>query len=219
VDVKSRAGDKVLCSIGVGPHAELLDLTRPTFEAYATRHGYDLDLRTELVAPDRPASWNKIPLLRELLGRYKVVMWVDADAAIVDASEDIVEPMGQKLVAMAAHSTPEGDHVPNCGVLAVRSHRKVMAFLDQVWDQARFTHHKWWENGAWLTLLGYQLEPQVRMVRPARMYQHTAFLSNEWNSVPVDSAEFPRIVHCAGQDHATRLRILGDLVGDPVEAN
>lgn len=205
---------KVLCSIGAGAHADLLAITGPTFATYARRHGYDLDVRTELLAPDRPASWSKVRLIQELLGRYDLVMWVDADAAILDTRQDIVEPLGSKRVAMTAHTTPEGEHIPNCGVLAVRSHRDVRAFLRKVWKQTQFIEHKWWENAAWLTLLGYELEPTVRLVDPTRMHKRTAFLSNEWNSVPVDSAERPRILHCAGQDHATRLRVLSDAVAE-----
>ena len=33
---------KALCSIGAGPHAALLEISEPTFRAYAERHGYDL---------------------------------------------------------------------------------------------------------------------------------------------------------------------------------
>jgi hypothetical protein len=203
---------KVLCPIGVGSHAELLAITGSSFASYANRHNYDLDLRAELVARDRPPAWSKVRLLQELLGQYDVVVWVDADAAIVDASEDIVGPMGRKLIAMVAHSTPEGDHIPNTGVLAVRSHRKVRAFLRKVWAQTQFIDHKWWENAAWLAQLGYELVPSVRLVKPTRMYRRTSFLSNEWNSVPADPAQRPRIVHCAGQDQATRLRILESAV-------
>lgn len=203
--------DKVLCSFGVGPHAELLELTSPTFAEYADRHGYDLDLRSAVLAPHRPPSWSKVLLLQELLRRYDLVMWVDADAAIVDASQGVAEPMGDALIAMAAHRTPEGDHIPNCGVLVARSHRTVQAFLANVWSKTEFMTHKWWENAAWLTLLGYELEPQVRLLKPSWMYRQTMFLSNEWNSVPVDAADRPRIVHCAGMDHASRKRVLGGL--------
>ena len=112
---------KVLCSIGAGSHRELLEITGPTFASYANRHGYDLDLRTELRAPDHPAPWSKVRLLQEVLGRYEFVVWIDADAAIVDGSRDIADLMGPKQIAMVAHATPEGDHIPNTGILALRS--------------------------------------------------------------------------------------------------
>jgi hypothetical protein len=35
---------KVLCSIGVGPHQELLSIAEPSLADYAARHGYDLRL-------------------------------------------------------------------------------------------------------------------------------------------------------------------------------
>jgi hypothetical protein len=39
---------KALCSIGAGPHEALLEISRPTFEAYARRHGYELIMRAAL---------------------------------------------------------------------------------------------------------------------------------------------------------------------------
>ena len=38
---------KALCSIGSGLHEALLAISRPTFAAYAERHGYDLITSTE----------------------------------------------------------------------------------------------------------------------------------------------------------------------------
>ena len=60
---------KVLCSIGAGPHAELLQITGPTFERYAKRHGYAVELSDQTPSPERYTPWGKIVLIQRLLER------------------------------------------------------------------------------------------------------------------------------------------------------
>ena len=77
---------KLLCSLGVGPSAELLALSGETFRMYAARHGYELALHDSVVETERPPAWSKVQILRDALEHYDVVLWIDADAAIVDVS-------------------------------------------------------------------------------------------------------------------------------------
>jgi hypothetical protein len=201
---------KVLCSIGAGPHAELLAVTAKTFRTFADLHGYELDLRSEALPEDRPASWARIPLIQSLLKRFDLVLWIDADAAIVDASLDISEQLGKRdVMGMVAHRTPESrGPIPNCGVWVVRAHRMSSRLLANAWEQTQYINHKWWENAAVMDQLGYELDPEVRLVNPTSVYRHTRFLSNEWNSVPIDPATSPRIVHFPGLPVAERLKQL-----------
>ena len=83
---------KALCSIGSGPHEALLEISRPTFAAYAERHGYELITSTE-ADPRRPPAWAKVPMLREALAAYDLVLWIDADAVIVDGTRDIADEL------------------------------------------------------------------------------------------------------------------------------
>src|SRR6476469_7149808 len=92
----NESGDdrrKVLCTIATGPHAELFALSGPSFAIYADRHGYDLAVRQELTDPDRAPSWNKLPFFLDLFEDYDLVVWVDADAAIVDSRFDIADEL------------------------------------------------------------------------------------------------------------------------------
>lgn len=203
---------KVLTTIASGAHRDLVRVTGPTYRYYADVHGYDVDVRTTLSTADRPPSWDRIPLICELLSRYEIVLWVDCDAAIVDPSGDIADRLGDKLVAMAALSTVEGSHNPNCGVMALRSSPEVLRFLDSVWRCTKYLDHRWWENAAWLELLGYELDPVVQLVAPTPMYHQTQFLSPAWNRVPAELSEDgepPRILHYPGHSQDARLRHLG----------
>jgi hypothetical protein len=203
--------------MGVGPHVALLDLTGPTFRRFADAHGYDVHFTQENPAQDRPAPWGKVPLIRKLLELYDLVLWIDADAAIVDPSQDIADELDQHcLMAMTAHETPEGDDpIPNSGVWLLRSDPLTFDFLDTVWQSTEYLNHKWWENAAALAALGYQLEPRIRLTEPTQAWHRTRLLSNQWNSIPIDPADAPRIVHFPGMRLDERL----DRLGEAVEAS
>jgi hypothetical protein len=196
---------KVLCAVGTGPHAELLALSSRTFHAYADRHGYDVELRHELLAPDRPASWSKVLLVQELLRSHDVVFCIDADAAIVDPSHDIVDDLrDDALIGLVAHEY-DGQRIPNCGVWVLRRDRKTSRFLAKVWRQTQYLHHKWWENAAVLELLGYRLEPTVELVKPRRMLGRVQFLDQAWNSIAMHESPHPWVRHYPGETQEHRL--------------
>jgi galactosyl transferase GMA12/MNN10 family len=206
---------KALCSLGAGPHEALLELSRPTFEAYARRHGYELITSTE-ADPRRPPAWSKVPMIREALSAYELVLWIDADAVIVDGSEDVAaELRPDRFLGLVRHGERK---VPNTGVMLWRAGDPARELLDRTWNARRFVDHPWWENAALLDALGYALpsalEPrwrrlrrrQFHLARPSPLLGGTQFLPLEWNSVYLDRAPSPRIVHCVGVPVEQRAR-------------
>jgi hypothetical protein len=213
---------KALCSIGSGPHEALLEVSRPTFAAYAERHGYELLTSTE-ADRRRPPAWAKVPMLREAVESFELVLWIDADAVIVDGGRDVADELeaGSEL-ALVRHGEPQ---IPNTGVLLLRAGRFSRELLDQVWRARRFTDHPWWENAALLDALGYALpgalEPglrgrarraaarlrgrEPRPFAPPRSFPGIQFLPLEWNSVYLDRAASPRIAHFPGVPVEQRL--------------
>jgi hypothetical protein len=191
----------------VGPHEALLRLTGPTFASFAQRHDYELHLFTEHRSVERPLSWSKIRILQEILGSYDEVLWIDADAVVVDDSRDIASAVGDDaFMGMCAHRTPEGvDLIPNAGVWFLRRGQEILNLLSDVWSRTEFVNHKWWENAALLAAMGYSLEPQVRLVQPSAIWFKTTFLQTEWNSIPVDSSPAPRILHFSGMTQQARV--------------
>ena len=223
---------KALCSIGAGPHAALLEISRPTFADYARRHGYELITSTE-VDSRRPASWSKVPMLRQAIESYELVLWIDADAVIVDGGRDVADDLepGNQL-GLVRHRRG-AELVPNAGVLVMRGGDFARRLLDIMWDTTRLIHHPWWENAALLAALGYDLpgalDPGLRgrahriasrlhrrplrpleLVRPSPFLERTQFLPPEWNSVYPDLAERPRIVHFPGVPVEERIRAMND---------
>ncbi|MEP6623532.1 MAG: hypothetical protein ABJC79_03755 [Acidimicrobiia bacterium] len=199
---------KVLCSLGAGAHRELLDLSGETFSIFADRHGYDLDLRHELLTPDRAPAWNKIVLLRDLVARYDLVLWIDADAAIVDPTVDIADSLGRRdLMGLVAHEY-DGMRVPNTGVWLLRRNRSVQKFLARVWDRTEYLDHDWWENAAVIRELGFTVEPRVEPVTEPRIVRRTCFLERTWNSIEIDTSPHSRINHYPGRSQEHRVEAL-----------
>jgi hypothetical protein len=206
--------------LGAGPYAELLAVSSITFEAYAARHGYDLRLETEVVAPERPPAWSKIALVRKLLDDYDEVLWIDADAIFLDISKDIAELVRPgKDLYLVEHLYEQDDswRSANTGVFLVRSTRWARRFLDRVWAAERYVDHAWWENAAVLDLLGYELPPDLtppRKLRSTRFDAHVELIGLEWNSTAGKSlVPRPRIRHHgrAADIGELRDRLLEDL--------
>jgi galactosyl transferase GMA12/MNN10 family len=208
---------KALCSIGSGPHEALLEISRPTFAAYARRHGYELITSSERAA-GRPPAWTKVPMLREALASYELVLWIDADAVIVDGDRDIAAELApDRFLGLVRHGEQE---IPNTGVMVWRAEDRARELLDRTWRARRFVDHPWWENAALLDALGYRLPSALergwrrllrrrfRLGRPSPLLAGVQFLPLEWNSVYLDRAERPRIVHCVGVPVEQRARDL-----------
>jgi hypothetical protein len=196
---------KVICAVGIGPHAELLALSSRTFRTYAGLHGYDVELCDDSLAPDRPPSWSKVVLVRSLLESYDLVFCIDADAVIVDPTHDVADDLrDDALIGLVAHEY-DGQRIPNCGVWALRGDRRTRRFLDRVWRQKQYVDHKWWENAAVLELLGYELEPTVRLARPRRMLRRVQFLDQAWNSITMHESPHPWVRHYPGESQGHRL--------------
>jgi hypothetical protein len=196
-DMRMPPPRKALCSIGHGRYEELLRRTAPTLMSYAARHRYDLVLRFAALAGTRPVAWAKIPLIRQLLDDYDIVLWIDADAIIVDNAHDIAgEARAGDWMCLCRHTTSEG-LVPNTGVWMFVASTQAKAFLERLDAHRGFDHHHWWENAAVIDLLGYEFDP----VRPGagESVPGVRYLDNSWNSVMVDAASQPRIKHYAGK--------------------
>ena len=185
---------------------------RRRIEAYAALHGYDVVLCTEFLAPERPPSWSRIPLIQALLDEYELVVWIDADAMLVEVGVDIADelPPGAEL-GLVEHRWYGGERrSANAGVMALRSTEWTRALLARLWAAERFVDHAWWENAALLEDLGYvvpeDLSPPYR--RPgSELPPQLALLDAAWNSTADESASpHPRIRHLGRRESVQALR-------------
>lgn len=206
----------VICSLATGRHRELLAESAPTIAAYAQRFGWGVVLSSETLG-DRPPSWSKIILVKELLQEFDLVFWVDADALIVDLERDLIAEIDDAAdIWFAGH--PQ-DHDPeatvlNAGVFLARSSQFTRDLLDAIWDNEQFVDHNWWENAALLDLLGYSLDAPFRKLQRSKWDARIGSLDLAWNSVPgYCESPHPALNHHARSDHdnfGLRLQAMSD---------
>ena len=190
---------KAIVSFAVGPHVEYLNIARPSFLAFAKRHGYQYIEPASLSNLTRPPAWYKIPLMIEALKSFDDVLFVGADTLIVDGREDLNVP-GEYWQAMADHYTPDG-RVPNDDVWLVR--KSMAPYLERIWGMTQYIHAPWWEQSALMNLMGYNesqrpCSPQVE----TELYQRSFVLGPEWNRHCRDKQPLPVDFHIRVQ-HAT----------------
>jgi hypothetical protein len=208
---------KALVTFAVDGYERLAELTRPGLVCYAARHGYDLYHGQPVLPADRAPSWAKIRLLQNALDEYEQVLWLDADVAIVDDTDDLADRVpGWAWQAMVRHRTPDGE-VPNCGVWLVRP--PMWTVLEQAWRTGD-PNDPWWEQAAMLPLLGYRGRP-CRLEMPTALYRMTCWLGLEWNShEQCDPHPAPRFAHATCGPLEWRLNVIRDHLAErgPVNA-
>jgi hypothetical protein len=202
---------RALCTLAVGPALELLELSGPTMEAYAERHGFEFVVRRELDS-DLGAPWAKLGIVGELLKDHDEVLWVDCDAMIVDSERDVFADLpGDRGVGLVMH-TWENALLPNTGLLALRPLPATFEIIDRaVGLSQRYAKHPWWEQAAIMDVLGFEtVDTRALMAlrSPSQLMVNVRFLGKEWNSLAFDQAPWPRIKHYAGMAQASRLRAM-----------
>lgn len=189
---------KAIVTFGTGSHAELLDISRPSFKAFAHRHDYAY-FEAEKVGHQRPAPWYKVTCLLDLLKTYDLAVFIGCDLVIVDGREDI--PLGNWAwyQEMVRHDTKCG-LVPNDDMWVCR--KAMIPYLEATWKQIKYMHHGWWEQAALLDVMGYdhlaiEQFPIHQADNANELYKHTRWLINEWNVHIWDTPqpEHPRFQH------------------------
>lgn len=220
--------DKALVTIAAGSlHQQLWTITRPTFERYAECHGYDLieaSLEVDLPAPE----WSKVVRLQELVRDYRVVVWVDCDAAISPSAPDIAAYLADSHSFQALtliNYRPRGlvedvFAVPLLctGVWAVQQHPTTVRFFDEFWRQTDLLDTPLKEAAPVWRLLGAGEGLGMLAGRPGWLAfpTGTMLLSERWNSRMVAEPESPHIFHAtwigARDQPELRTRLLEEYV-------
>jgi hypothetical protein len=135
-------------------YVELLSCLLNKNKEYCKRHNYDfLFCGEECFDQSRPPSVSKLIAIKNNLNNYDFLLWIDADAAIVNPElrlEELFEPhldCGNDLII-----TRDAANNINAGVFLLRNCAWSYALIDKLWNMAEFLNHPWWENGALIKL-------------------------------------------------------------------
>ena len=211
----NREAPRAICSLATGRYLEYLAISGSSFAEYARRWGWDLVLSAEDLSAGRPPPWGKVPLIRELLDRNDWLLWIDADAIIVDPYAnfmDVIRPDKDLYLVEHRWGAPL-QHVPNAGVMLIRSSEWSRSLFERVWSSEELILHPWSENAALMHLIGYELAP-ARLAHPNRDTAHVELIDLGWNSLPIDPSSLPKVNHYAGigeDKSGLRERLLRDL--------
>lgn len=176
-----------------------------TFRRFAEKHDYDVVVGGPGRASGRPPAWGKVALMWSLLDLYDVVLWIDADAIILDDNVDPVQLLAPgDFQALVQHDW-KTQLIPNTGVWLVRGPR-AKEFLQQVWDKTEFIDDQWWENAAVMDLLGYSIRP-CRPIHESPWMEGTRWIDETWNRhVGISGLAPARVRHYAGFSNSYRRR-------------
>lgn len=213
---------KVIATSAIGTHVQLLDIALPSLRALASAQGYSLVIGTGHESGSRPASWGKVPLLRDLVDTYDVVFWIDVDVVVMRTDRDpLLDTPPSAFQAFVEQTTSFGK-LPNCGIWLIRGGAQSAQFLDEVWKQEQFIDHPWWEQAAVSLLLGRSWVGGAGPAEdgPNPWATGTGFLPPEWNAILPGPGD--RIRHYAGRPLSQRRAQMradaAEARGDKVEA-
>jgi galactosyl transferase GMA12/MNN10 family len=162
----------------------VLDESLHTFRRFGERHDYDVIVGGEETISDRAPAWSKVALLRRLLETYDYVLWVDADAIILDDSVDPASLLGEQHYQALVRYRWNDEECACTGVWLLRSVERAVAFLDEVWSGGEgYLRRHPWEQAAVMRLLGYSVDPD-RFIGPTDWSDGTLWLDNEWDTIP-----------------------------------
>ena len=121
---------------------------------YCETQGYDFILGGDsIVDKSRPISWSKILVIQKVLADYDWILWVDADAAVMNHSIRI-DHLFKEFLDREKYLilTKDGAKNINFGVFLLKNIKWSFELLKLIWDQKQFINHKWWENRALIHL-------------------------------------------------------------------
>jgi hypothetical protein len=179
----------------------VLDESLHTFRRFGERHGYDVVVGGEEAIEDRAPAWSKVVLLRRLLEKYDYVLWIDADAIILDDSVDPASLFAEEHYQALVRYRWNEEECACTGVWILRSVEKAVAFLDAVWNSGDgYLRLHPWEQAAAMRLLGYRVDPD-RFVAATEWTNGTLWLPNEWDTIPAFTLK-RRLVQCKIRHYA-----------------
>lgn len=173
------------------------DITVERNRRYAEKHGYGFKFYNSILDDSRAASWSKIPALAENFEDNDWLLWIDADAAVMNMDirlEDLIDEHFDFILTSDINGA-------NCGVFLLKCSQYMEMMLDVIWDSKEFINHKWWEQGAVHELLKYD----------KRFKEATLFLrKDKLNSYYHDYEHGDFILHLPGMTTETRYMIFKD---------
>lgn len=165
---------------------------------YAEQHKYQFIAFKEKLDDSRPASWSKLLALLMNWDDYDWLMWIDADAMIMNKDiklESIIDNKYDFIVSTDLNGI-------NCGIFLVKTTEFMRQIFEQAYDKKEFINHPWWEQAALMSLMN---ENEILRQKTKKINK------KEINSYMNDFEKGDFILHLPGFSNDTRYLILKGL--------
>jgi hypothetical protein len=177
-------------------YKKMSQMTFPRIESYAKRYNADCKL-IKFKNGNRPISWQKIPIIKKYLKKYDIVLWIDIDVVIIYEEENIFDNVENNKIQCIVNHHILDYLVPNAGVWILT--KKMLPYLEIMWDNDKFLNHGWWEQAALMELMGFVVsdDESPRLYCKTDLFNKTKWLDQKWNHHPDDSqkTEYPNFIH------------------------
>ena len=127
----------------------MLELTKAHHAAYCEQHGFDYWCEVYEMPgyPMASGAWVKVDLLRKAINAgYKYIVWLDADAFIVDLKADLREAIAENKIGVCWHRIPQLNHW-NTGVMYVYGSPTTQNFIERWFEAYPPPNDGWFEQG------------------------------------------------------------------------
>ena len=191
-------------------YKNMSNMTFPLMEKYARKYNADSKL-IEFANQERPASWQKIPAIKNELDKYDLVLWIDADIVIINDSENIFDNILTDKIQYLVQHYVNNFVVPNAGMWILK--KDMLEYLDPIWNNDKYINHGWWEQASLLELMGFKIESyRTDLINKTALYEKTQFLEQKWNHHPHDtkSVEYPNFIHVTM--YSDRLKTIENII-------
>jgi hypothetical protein len=188
---------KALVSFAEGQdYRNLLNVAIPSFYDYSNLYNYDLIIPSHKFVLDschefgykygeRASSWLKIPIIKSLIKKYDVVLWIDCDVVITKFDMDISENfINSKYIQGFVQHHVSKQYVPNMGVWLLNNNSNDL--LSNIWNKHGLINHPWWEQQANITLMNWDINKNTQD-QLSQYGQQSLILPYEWNVHKNDS--------------------------------
>jgi len=191
---------RVIATASIGQHEELFSLAQLNLEMYADLHGYTISNCRYSLDTTRPPAWTKITHILDLMKNYDEILWIDADAIIVNGVVDISSIVDDKSDLSWVYHEYDNQSHPNSGVMFIRVNTATRRLFELANHQRDLDHHPWWDQAALMRVLGIEsnIQPVGKLINSEPIRVTEQRLAKDWNSIRQDSAQQPRIRHFAG---------------------
>ena len=166
-------------SLAVGnTYKNIVEPSQLTKRNYCNMHGYDYVEDNSMHDKSRPIPWSKLLLIKKYINSYDYLVWMDADAMIMDNTQKIED----KLHLMKdKHMMVVSDWKQiNSGVIFIKNTGEIVSsFIDRWYDQTEFINAEDWEQTALIHMYKNGLHG-IHDILQVLDYTHEPLIQSYW---------------------------------------